>query len=297
MAHTMTLERIRRLADALRAGNAPARSEVPEQLVALVLGRVTAAWPGVEADLAAFFAHLGQLLSDEAWESVPALAYEDLYLAFACGAANPAALRTFELEFGPDLRTAGARMRLSPERIEDVRQQLWQKLFVGQGGPPRILEYSGRGGLRPWFRVVVVRALLDDARRAGRAPEPVSDEWALEIPSSADDPEVQYLKQMYGHEFRQAFEQAVSALSVEDRNALRSYYAERMTIDAMAVAFGIHRATAARRVERARQNLVNATRRLLAERLALSTQALESVIRLVESNLHISVQRLLSQAR
>jgi hypothetical protein len=41
----------------------------------------------------------------------------------------------------------------------------------------------------------------------------------------------------------------VSALSVEDRNALRSYYAERMTIDAMAVAFGIHRATATRRVE------------------------------------------------
>jgi RNA polymerase sigma-70 factor (ECF subfamily) len=297
MAPTLTLESIRRLADILGAENATASREDLERLVTSIVRRVTAAWSELHVDLESFVAHLGKLLQADELGSTPDLAYEDLYLAFACSTGQRDALGIFERDYSADFATATARMRLTPERAEDARQQLWLKLFVGHDGPPRILEYSGRGGLRPWFRVVAMRALLDDIRRAGRAPEAASDEWALEIPSSSDDPEVQYLKEMYGHEFRRAFEHALSELGVEDRNALRSYYAEHMTIDAMAVAFGIHRATAARRVERARQNLVQATRAVLADRLALTTQALESVIRMVESNLHISVARLLSQAR
>ena len=140
MADTMTPKQIRRLVDALHAGNAPRGSRVAEELAASVLERVTNAWPGVVVDVEAFFAHLGRLLADEAWNSVPALAYEDLYLAFACGSGEKTALGIFGREYGPDLETAAARMRLTPERTEDVRQQLWQKLFVGQDGSPRILK-------------------------------------------------------------------------------------------------------------------------------------------------------------
>ncbi|MBN1606671.1 MAG: transcriptional regulator, partial [Polyangiaceae bacterium] len=72
-----------------------------------------------------------------------------------------------------------------------------------------------------------------------------------------------------------------------------SYYSAGLTIDEIAAAFGIHRATAARRVARARSALLAATRRELGERLRMSTAALKSVMRLIQSQLHASVRRLL----
>ena len=74
---------------------------------------------------------------------------------------------------------------------------------------------------------------------------------------------------------------------------LRSYYAQKMTIDEIAAAFGIHRATAARRVNGAREQLLAETRRRLSEKLALYSRDLDSMFRLIESRLHISVGRLL----
>ena len=59
---------------------------------------------------------------------------------------------------------------------------------------------------------------------------------------------------MYRKQVNAAFEETVNALRPEDRNVLRSYYAQQMTIDEIAAAFGIHRATAARRVNSARDN-------------------------------------------
>jgi RNA polymerase sigma-70 factor, ECF subfamily len=299
MAHTLSLDRLHRLTEVLRrhlASDASSADLWLDRVVSSVLERVEHAWPGQPWDLEGFFAHLGKVLpmEDLALNRVPTLAYEDLFFAFACSTRDATALALFEREYGPDLNAAIAKLRLSPELAQDARQKLWTRLFVGDGSTPRILEYSGRGALRQWFRVVAVRSLLDELRRAGRAEEQASEEWVLEIPSPTDDPETQYLKQLYGHEFRRAFEEAALELGAEDRNTLRSYYAQRMSIDAMAVAFGIHRATAARRVERARENLVKATRARLAERLALTDHALESVIRMIESNFHLSVQRLLS---
>jgi RNA polymerase sigma-70 factor (ECF subfamily) len=296
----MSAERLRRLAEILRAALGPEvapSAELLEESVLAVIARSQATWPDLAGNLEDFFTHLGRVLKGEPSgpSLLPTLAYEDLWLAFSCSTGNETALRSFEREYASELVAACAQMRLTPERAQDTRQNLWQKLFVGGDNGARILEYSGRGALRQWFRVVVVRALLDQSRRAGRELELPQDDWVLELPAPADDPEVRYLKELYGREFRRAFEEAALGLSPEDRNSLRSYYAEKMSIDAMAAAFGIHRATAARRVERARANLVAATRERLAERLALSAQALASVIRMIESNFHLSVQRVLGE--
>ena len=66
-----------------------------------------------------------------------------------------------------------------------------------------------------------------------------------------------------------------------------------MTIDEIAAAFGIHRATAARRVTSARDKLLADTRRRLLEKLSLESRELDSIFRLIESRLHISMGRLL----
>jgi RNA polymerase sigma-70 factor, ECF subfamily len=285
----------------------PADDGDPAALVPLVdevLARVRAAWPQLKkVDLGRFFAHLGSFLPGAAGLSAAAdadlaaaaargLVVEDLYLAFACASNDALALRAFAEQFDGELGAAYDRFNIPQANRGDARQQLWEKLFVG-APKPRILEYSGRGALRYWFRVTVLRALVDDVRAERRSREVVDDDALLGAASASPDPEIEHLKRLYRREFATAFEEAVRALGAEERNALRSYYTQKLTIDEMAAAFGIHRATAARRVATARERLLTETRRRLADRLSLSSRELQSIFHLIESRLHISVGRLL----
>lgn len=252
--------------------------------------RVDAAWPKLKVDWAAFGDFLQSKRTGDVDEA--SLAVEDLYLAFGCSRGDRAALDAFEREMKRDLDATFARMRVPPARRDDARQELWEKLFVGPPRP-RILDYSGRGQLRAWFRVTALRTLLDDARGERRNVEILDEDVVLGAPSGAADPEIEHLKRVYKKEVGAAFEEATRTLAPEDRNALRSYYGRSMTIDEIAAAFGIHRATAARRVNGARDRLLAETRRRISEKLALQSRELDSVFRLIESRLHLSVGRML----
>ena len=69
-----------------------------------------------------------------------------------------------------------------------------------------------------------------------------------------------------------------------------------LSIDAIGAAFGVHRATAARWLLRAREALVAQTRARLASRLSMTVTEIDSVIELVQSRLDASVVRYLRQA-
>ena len=55
----------------------------------------------------------------------------------------------------------------------------------------------------------------------------------------------------------------------------------------------LHRATAARRLAAARAALVKGTRTAMRARLRVDGAELESILRLIESQVHVSVERLL----
>lgn len=261
-----------------------------------IVTRIGAVWPQIDCDLDPFFDHLAERLSavtasddDSPWER---LCFEDLFLAWACAMRHTEALRAFEKEVRPELLAALHSLRIPDDRREDLQQDLWHKLCLA-GERPKLLEYSGRGRLRFWFRVTAMRLLIDERRR--KSPEDrAAPEWSLaEVASPAADPELEYLKRLYAHEFDRAFEEAVAALEPASRTLLRNSYCQRMTIDEIAAAYGIHRATAARRVARAREDLLSATRRRLTERLSVQTGELDSILRLIESRLHVTLHRLL----
>lgn len=278
------------------------RRRLAEQLRSWAAGsdfvqRVRSAWPDLEVDLDDFFAHVVErVTATRAGDGEPAawerLHLEDLYLAYACACGKPQALQAFEREVRPELAAALHSLKVPAERHDDLRQELWQKLCVS-GERPKILEYSGRGALRYWFRVTAMRLLIDDRRR--RLPEErrSADRDLTDLAGPAADPEIEYLKQLYSREFQDAFRGAVQALSPSVRNTLRCYYLERMTIDQIALAFGVHRATAARRVVRAREELLAETRRRLSEQLSLDTAELDSILRLIASRLHVTLSGLL----
>jgi RNA polymerase sigma-70 factor (ECF subfamily) len=130
--------------------------------------------------------------------------------------------------------------------------------------------------------------------RRGRRPRQ-EDELA-NAPANTLDPELDYLKARCQREFREAFVAALGTLTPEERNVLRLHHLDGLTLEETAAACHIGRATAARWLARARERIVTETHRLLQAELRLSGGEVESVLRLVESQLELSIHRYLGEA-
>ncbi len=233
--------------------------------------------------------------SDRVRELREQLALDDLVLAYACSRGNREALRVFDGEFSRDFDLVAAKLRVHDAQRSDARQQLWQRLFVSDGGPPKILEYHGRGRLRHWFRVLASRFLLNEIRRGKRERLVFDSDHGELCIASERDPELSLLEQTYCQQFRAALQGALKALRPDQRNALRCHYIHSMSIDQMAEVFGVHRATAARRIVQAREELLRLTREHLRRALGADTEELNSVIRRAQAQSSMSVARLLEQ--
>jgi RNA polymerase sigma-70 factor (ECF subfamily) len=231
------------------------------------------------------------LSSGHSIETVP-LYTADMALASDCARNIPGAIARFEAVYAADIRIVHARARGSSKpALDELAQAVRVKLFAGES--PRIREYRGTGSLKNWVRVVATRTLIEMAR-ATKDVEPIDDSGVVAFTAPDDDPEMAYLKRRYASEVKVAFEEAAKELSAEDRNVLREHYARGLSIDQIAAIHGVHRATAARRLVSAREAVLAGTRRILMTRLRLSRAELESVVRMVESRMHVTAERVFS---
>jgi RNA polymerase sigma-70 factor (ECF subfamily) len=248
-------------------------------------------WPDIEVSREHFHAFLAARAGGI--ERVGALRVDDLYLACACLEGVPAALPAFEAlltEVADCLRhlTAG-----SEDLLEEAKQATRQLLLPRADRQPALASYTGRGNLGGWLRVALGREIVR-LQRAGAAVTRLDSGELRKLADDDDDPETAYLKTHYQREFKEAFAAAVVALEPAERRLLRYAVIERLSIDDIATLERVHRATAARQVARARQRLAEETRRILRERLRLEAGQLQSVLALIESQLEVSVQRLLA---
>jgi RNA polymerase sigma-70 factor (ECF subfamily) len=244
-----------------------------------------AAWPGIDVPDRVFEAHLARHASDDAAQNVG-----DLYLACACAAGDPKAIAELETRFIADLGKAIWQVR--PGDRDDVLQRVREQLLVGSDGEPLIARYAGRGSLRGWLRSVVMRTALKHARGKQRAV-PFDEHDFLELAASSDDPALAPYKERYREAFRAAFRTALAALEVRQRNILRQYFLDQMTIDELATLYRVHRATAARWIHDIRADLVGHVRRALEANLPASEVGLRTLIDLVASQLDLSLERLI----
>jgi RNA polymerase sigma-70 factor (ECF subfamily) len=250
-----------------------------------------AAHPGVEVARERFGAHVAGAGADD-----DALARHgaDLYLACACAAGDPRALAWFDEHVLAPATEAVRSIDASPAFLDEVRQRVRAALLVGDEGAARLGAYAGRGPLRAWVGVSAVRAALMMKRSAQRLREVPDDELAGALAlASTGNPELDLLKRQYAAAFEAALREACAALEPRLRGALRMHFADGLSIDEIGAAYAVHRATAARWVQRASEALFERTRALLADRLALSATELERVAVLVRSQLDVSLSQLL----
>ena len=259
-----------------------------DAVLAEALARARQAWPRLVLDPDAFLAWLAPKLVDRAGSA--GLRIEALALAFACAQGDAAAIATFEREHGHDIDVALARLHVPGSAVADVRQRVLARLFAGPSA--KIASYSGTGELGHWVRTVAARVAVSSQR--GRAPLDRVVATPSAVPDSPRDPELDWLRRQYQHEFRTAFGAALAGLDEDDRVLLRFKFVDGLTLDDLARLYGIHRATVARRVAALREDLVRATREQLGGPLRVRRQDLESLVRLVRSDFELSLSRLLA---
>lgn len=257
-----------------------------EDLLATHLRAARDAWPGVELSEDRFLQHVAERVAVERAASFATLPAADLYIARACLDGNPAAIRAFEDRYfaglGPILAALGAR-----DQLDEVAQRLREQLFVG-GGRPVLSNYAGLGSLRGWLRSIAVR-IARRLRRGDHRTQSMDDSFFLEL-ASADNVELGQMKETYRREFNASLQRALESLTVRQRNVLRQQFLDGLSIDDLGRLYRVHRATAARWAQEARSALLEATRRILDERLALTDSEFRSMVRLVISQLEIRLE-------
>jgi RNA polymerase sigma-70 factor (ECF subfamily) len=250
------------------------------------MDRALGAWPGIGRDLDRFFDHAQQLGADEQrLEQYGA----DLYLAFTCAvAALPSAIRVLERDYLPRVDPAVRRLSFDPSFVDEVRQQLRERLLVPP--QPRLATYSGTGPLSTWLRVAAVRLGLNLLRREkGRATNLVVDQIAED--ACADQAELA----RYRAALTEALHLALTRLEPQARTLLKLHYAEGVTLEQLAASHQVHRATIARRLLELRRSIFSMVEKDVRNRLKLTGSEFRSVLRSARSRMEASLSSLFGE--
>jgi RNA polymerase sigma-70 factor, ECF subfamily len=250
-----------------------------------------AAWPDVNVDPVAFARHLGERVGEgDPVAGLARLHTRDLWLARGVLDGDARAHRLLDRELVDRLVPALTALAVSRDVVDETQQRLRQMLLLPRpGGPPRLATFDGRGSLWSWARVVAVREALALAKRH----RPVVSDDVVIAEALGDDPELRFLKGTYRQAFAKAFAGALSALEAKPRTALKFHHVDRLSLERTAELLGVHRATAARWLARARAELLETTRRGMMDDLSLDAEQLDSIMDLIASRFEVSVARLL----
>jgi RNA polymerase sigma-70 factor, ECF subfamily len=268
--------------------------ELSSRLAALY-SRGRAAHAGLEVSEAAFGRCLaGATAGSRPCPSLDELAVEDLYLACACAEGVGGAAAAFEARFAGVIRRAVSRVLRQTADRDEAAQCARQLLLVGDGtAPPKIAKYLGRGPLENWVSVAAIRVAVSQSR-AESTELRLRDKAIAE--AAGPSPEVLVMKGEVRRELELAVSEALAALDDRQRVVLRLYLVSGMTLAAIGRTFGVTQQTVSRWLQAGRDDVLATVGRALRERLKLPSHELASIVRLVASQLDISISRLLDAA-
>lgn len=218
----------------------------------------------------------------------------EVYLGTAAAAGSRAALAVLDRVYIARVGDIVAQRRLPSHAVDEIRQTVRERLLAGQ--PPYIASAVGRGSLAGLVAVIATRAALDWLRAHARHAARHDDEPAADDLVATGNPERDHLRARYGGDVKSAFEVAVRDLDARDRTMLRFHLVDGMTIDDIARLYQIHRATAARQIEKARDRVASGVRKLLARSVGVHGDELRELAELVSSQLDLSLSRVLASA-
>ncbi|MCW5806225.1 MAG: sigma-70 family RNA polymerase sigma factor [Deltaproteobacteria bacterium] len=214
----------------------------------------------------------------------------DLAWARALAAGDTAALVRYEQELVPMIASHLRRRGHTPDEAADIQQTLRARLLVdGGAGAPAVAGYEGRCALRSWVLVIALREAVRVRQRSAREPA-LDDDDLVALAERSDTTVADALdKARYRDVFRIAFRTALATLTPLDRNLLRMNVLDGVSIDGIAAVHGVHRATAARWLDRARETVALAVRRDVMRQLGADPFEADDLLRWVQSRIDLSL--------
>lgn len=247
-----------------------------------------ARWPRIALDEGAFARHL-----DGLGRTTPAFPI-DAYLAAACAASDPAAVRAFEDEHVARVPDAIRRVDGSAAFVGEIVQQLRIRLLVKDGDQTaRIARYTGEVPLAAWIRVIALR-LAFNAKRGAKSLSAGQEEGERDAGEMAlEDPELDYLRGQYREPFVRALNASILDLTKDDRTILRLHYVDGLNIDGIGKIFQVHRATVARWLGRIRGEVLARAKDRLADEVGAKPDEASSVIGALAGEVDWTLSRVL----
>lgn len=262
------------------------------QRTATAVAAARTRWPDMPEPGAEFTAHLlacARKQPDLA-AALSRLRLDDLMLAWWASGGEAKAIAAFEETHASDLERLLRRFhRLDGD---ELTQRLRIKLFTSD--KPKILEYSGFGFLENWYRVIAARTFLDVARSQSRErTDELPDAALAELVAGGDDPGSAAEKAELLAAIKKALAAAIAELAPRDRTFLRHQLVDELSVEQIAATYKLHRVTVSRALGAARKQLQEATRARLVTMLGIDPARLASAIRILDSQLDLSLKRVL----
>jgi RNA polymerase sigma-70 factor (ECF subfamily) len=257
---------------------------MPPEVATAALVAAHSAWPELAIDDATFLDYVERCVGNSSYKDVD---FASLYLGLGCIRGSALALAAFESTFLAELPRTLSRITSDRVVVDEVRQQLRIKLFVGEH--PTISRYV-RGSLGAWLRVVASRMAIDLLRQR---EQPVADS-PLELASLADSADRALVKAEYRAPVEAAFAAALAALDPTDRAMLRLCFVDGVGLDGIGRVYQLSKSAVSRRLARCRALLLADVKQRLGSTLGIEPNELHSLLVQVQSALHLSLPRLLA---
>jgi RNA polymerase sigma-70 factor len=211
------------------------------------------------------------------------------YLVAACLSSRPGAAQALEREYISKLAARVRNVCRSPDLADDALQALREKLLLPP--EPRLARYENRGHLAAWLTIVAIRTALDVSRRTqqGTLRLTALDE---DLVTHALSPESQFSTRQLDTALRRALRDAVRRLPDKQRFALKMQVVAGWSIDQIGRSLSTHRATAARWLVSARQQVEHDVRQTLVDGLGLSASEVDHALGAMQSRLDVRISQL-----
>ena len=271
-----------------------AGDEALEEALAWAIAEACGAYPDLTWSEDDFIVHLARHARRGDAEGIRAVRIGELFVAGACAAGRDEAIAHLERDFMGAAAAGLAQMGLAESKRDEALQLLRHKLLRPTDGEPGIASYGGAGSLAGWLRTAVTRIALNQ-RRTDQRRQAREEGWFADQLLPAGDPELDYLQERYRTELQDALTLAFERLQDDQRRLLRRYVVEGETLETLANEHGVAVSTASRVARELVTDTGQPARRHFAQACSLDPSECDSLVRLVKSDLHVSVLRLLDE--
>lgn len=188
-------------------------------------------------------------------ELYASLRVEDLALARACAVGNERAWERFLIRYREKLYDVAGYITKESSSARELADSLYADLYGMSARDGRrvskLASYTGRGSLEGWLRTVMAQEHVNRYRKQRRLVS-LDEENEEGVQYAAVEPEPAITVEP---KLEAAIDEALGALSAEDRFVLAAYYLDDRTLADIARALSVHESTISRKVDKLAKSL------------------------------------------